>query len=126
MLDRVEELRFLLQELTADNEYIQGTLIVSVQGLPICSLFNDRTINESLVSAISAAILAVGERAAEELKRGNLNRTLIEGDDGFMILTQAGEHALLVTLASKQARLGIIFMQIGSVVKKIINVLESK
>lgn len=120
----VDELKYLLQDLAAENEDIQGSTIVSIQGLPIASVFNDRAINESLVSAMSAAILAVAESAAKELKRGTLKRTMIEGEEGNMILTQAGDHALLVTLVSKNAGLGIIFLLIDSVTRKIAKILD--
>jgi uncharacterized protein len=120
----VDDLKFILQDLAAENEDIQGSTIVSIQGLPIASVFNDRAINESLVSAMSAAILAVAESAAKELKRGTLKRTMIEGEEGNMILTQAGDHALLVTLVSKNAGLGIIFLLIDSVRRKIAKILD--
>jgi uncharacterized protein len=119
-----EELKYLLQNLSAESDEIQGLSLVSVQGLPIVSLL-DTAINDSLVSAMAAAIESVGERAAEELKRGKLRRIMMDGDAGQMILTQAGEHAILVALVRKDASLGVIFMLIDSCVKKIAKILDT-
>jgi predicted regulator of Ras-like GTPase activity (Roadblock/LC7/MglB family) len=85
----------------------------------------DNEINDGIVSAMSAAIQSVGERAAEELKRGKLNRILLDGDEGHMIMNQAGEHAILVTLVKKSASLGVIFMFIDSYSRKISKMLDA-
>jgi uncharacterized protein len=116
----------LLQNLTAESDEIQGLTLVSVQGLPIVSLMDEAlTAAESLTSAMAAAIQSVGERAAEELKRGKLRRIMLDGDNGEMIMTAAGEHAILVALVKKDASLGVIFMLIDSYVKKISKILDT-
>jgi uncharacterized protein len=122
--EHVDELRYILQNLSAENPDVQGSTLVSVQGLPICSLMNE-DINDSLTSAMSAAILSVSDRAAEELRRGKLKRVLLEGDDGQMILSQAGDHAILVTLIEKDAGLGIILMLIDASIRKIRKILDA-
>lgn len=126
MSQHIEELKYIMQSLMAESDDIEGLTIVSVQGLPIVSLFNDPDINESLVSAMAAAILSVGQRASEELKRGTMARTLIQSDKGQLILTQAGKSAILVTLVKKDAGLGIIFMLIDSTIKKIAKLLDEE
>jgi predicted regulator of Ras-like GTPase activity (Roadblock/LC7/MglB family) len=108
----------------AETDEIQGTSIVSVQGLPIVSLM-DESINEGIVSAMAAAIQSVGERSADELKRGRLRRIMLDGEEGQMIMNQAGEHAILVTLVRKDASLGVIFMLIDSFSRKIAKVLDA-
>ncbi len=124
MSEHISDLKYILQGIMAENDDIEGMTIVSVQGLPIVSLFNDTTINDSLVSAMAAAILSVGERASNELKRGKMKRTLIESDQGQLVLTQAGDSAILVTLVKKDAGLGIVFMLLDSAIKKIVKLLD--
>ena len=74
---------------------------------------------------MAAAILSVGERASTELKRGKMKRTLIESDEGQLVLTQAGDSAILVTLVKKGAGLGIVFMLLDSAIKKIVKLLDA-
>jgi len=121
--ENIAELTDLLRQMEAVNPDIQGSAIVSVQGLPICSALA-RDVNDGIVSAMSAAILSVSERAVEELARGDLKRILIEGVDGIIILSKAGENAILCTLAKSDASLGMVFLNIQSVSNKIANLLD--
>jgi len=121
--ENIAELTDLLRQMEAVNPDIQGSAIVSVQGLPICSALA-RDVNDGIVSAMSAAILSVSERAVEELARGDLKRILIEGVDGIIILSKAGENAILCTLARSDASLGMVFLNIQSVSKKIAELLD--
>jgi hypothetical protein len=121
--ENIAELTELLREMEAINPNIQGSAIVSVQGLPICSALA-KDVNDGIVSAMSAAILSVSERAVEELARGDLKRILIEGDDGIIILSKAGENAILCTLARSEASLGMVFLNIQRVSNKIAELLD--
>ena len=123
MSENIAELTDLLRQMEAVNPNIQGSAIVSVQGLPICSALA-RDVNDGIVSAMSAAILSVSERAVEELARGDLKRILIEGVDGIIILSKAGENAILCTLAKSDASLGMVFLNIQSVSNKIAELLD--
>lgn len=123
MSENIAELTDILRNLEAVNSDIQGSAIVSVQGLPICSALSGE-VNDGIVSAMSAAILSVSERAVQELARGDLKRILIEGLDGLIILSRAGENAILCTLAKPQASLGMVFLNIQSVSQKIANLLD--
>lgn len=107
----------------ANSPDIQGSTIVSVQGLPICSVLA-KGVNDGIVSAMSAAILSVSERAVEELARGELKRILIEGEKGIVILSKAGQNAILCTLCRPQASLGMVFLTIQNVSKKIAKLLD--
>lgn len=121
--ENISELIELLRKMEAVNADIQGSAIVSIQGLPICSVLA-RDVNDGIVSAMSAAILSVSERAVEELARGNLKRILIEGEDGTIILSKAGTNAILATLTRAEASLGMVFINIQSVSEKISELLD--
>ena len=123
MSENIAELNEILRTLQAQNNDIQASAIVSVQGLPICSALS-RTINEGIVSAMAAAIQSVSERAVEELARGELRRILIEGQDGLIIISRAGQNAILTTLATPDARLGMVFLTIERISKRIAELLD--
>jgi predicted regulator of Ras-like GTPase activity (Roadblock/LC7/MglB family) len=107
----------------AINPDIQGSAIFSVEGLPIASALA-RDVNDGLVSAMGAAILSMSERGVKELARGELKRILIEGIDGSIILSKAGENAILCTLVRSGASLGMVFLNIDNVSKKIEKILS--
>ncbi|MHA1731055.1 MAG: roadblock/LC7 domain-containing protein [Promethearchaeota archaeon] len=123
MSEHLEELTALLRNLSAQNAEIEGATVVSVQGLPIVAVMSTGA-NEGIIAAMSAAIVSVGERAAQELARGNLKRILIEGDVGTFILTQAGPHAILCVLCQKEARLGMVFLTMENAARKISQILD--
>jgi len=97
-----------LKKLMAINPDIQGAALISVQGLPIFFVLT-RDANEELISAMSAAILNMSEFAVKELNRGDLKRVLIEGNEGIIILSKAGENAILCTLARSEVSSSLTF-----------------
>ena len=95
----------------------------TIQGLPICSSLGSKS-NENMVAAMAAAILSVGERAAQELARGKLKRILLDGEDGLIILQQSGVNTILCVLVENDRQLGLIFILMQSIAKKIARILE--
>jgi predicted regulator of Ras-like GTPase activity (Roadblock/LC7/MglB family) len=68
-------------------------------------------VEEDRVSAMSAAMLSLGDRIASELGRGSLEQVFIRGKKGFVILTAVGNDAVLTALARENAKLGLIFLE---------------
>jgi hypothetical protein len=99
-----------LRELQASSPDIEASAIVSVDGLSIASAL-PHGVEEDRVSAMSAAMLSLGERISGELGRGGLEQVYIKGDSGFILLTAVGEEAVLTALARQEAKLGLIFLE---------------
>jgi predicted regulator of Ras-like GTPase activity (Roadblock/LC7/MglB family) len=89
---------------------IEASAIVSVDGLIMASALQ-ADVEEDRVSAMSAAMLSLGERIATELGRGVLDQVYIKGSNGFIILTSVGSEAVLTALARQEAKLGLIFLE---------------
>jgi predicted regulator of Ras-like GTPase activity (Roadblock/LC7/MglB family) len=68
-------------------------------------------IEEERLAAMSAALLTLGERAAAGLGRGDLGQVFIEGRDGHVVLMAAGEHAVLVAVISRGAKIGLVVFE---------------
>ena len=66
--------------------------------------------DEDRVAAMSAALLSLGERAAEGLGRGGLSQVHIQGESGGVWLLAAGDDAVLVgvSAAGRQSRPGAL------------------
>lgn len=107
-----------LHELQASSPEIEASAVVSVDGLCIASAL-PREVEEDRVSAMSAAMLSLGERIASELGRGTLNQVYIRGENGYVILMAVGEEAVLTTLASRQAKLGLILLDMRRAVESL-------
>ncbi len=109
MQSRTEQMMSRLRDLRVSTPDIEASAVVSVDGLIIASdLPSD--VEEDRVSAMSAAMLSLGERIAGELGRGLLDQVYIRGDNGYVILMSVGEEAVLTVLARKDAKLGLVFL----------------
>lgn len=98
-----------LRDLQASSPDIEASAIVSVDGLTIASAL-PQGVEEDRVSAMSAAMLSLGERIASELGRGALDQVYIKGSSGYVVLMSVGEEAVLTALARQDAKLGLIFL----------------
>jgi predicted regulator of Ras-like GTPase activity (Roadblock/LC7/MglB family) len=100
-----------LRELQASSPDVEASAVVSVDGLSIASAL-PQGVEEDRVSAMSAAMLSLGERIATELGRGSLEQVYIKGEKGYVVLVSVGAEAVLTTLAREQAKLGLILLDI--------------
>ena len=98
-----------LSELQASSPDIEASAVVSVDGLSIASAL-PQGMEEDRVSAMSAAMLSLGERIASELGRGSLEQVFIKGEKGYVLLLSTGPDAVLTALAREPAKLGLIFL----------------
>lgn len=113
---RTELLVDRIRDLQASTPDIEASAIVSVDGLIMASAL-PASVEEDRVSAMSAAMLSLGERIASELGRGVLNQVYIKGNDGYVILMSVGEDAVLTVLARKEAKLGLVFLDMRRTVE---------
>ena len=91
---------------------VTGSAVVSVDGFAIASEL-PTSVEERRVCAMSAAMLALGEQTATEFEHGALERVFVEGGSGYTIITSAGPEAVLAAIASRDAKLGLVFLQVG-------------
>ena len=109
MPSRIEDIVGRLRALQANNPDIEATAVVSADGLIIASAL-PRDVEEDRVSAMSAAMLSLGERIAAELGRGQLDQVFIRGEHGYVVLMSIGTEAVLTALTRREAKLGMIFL----------------
>ena len=119
---RAEQMVARLQDMQAAVPDIEASAVVSVDGLVIASALPADT-EEDRVSAMSAAMLSLGERIAKELGRGTVEQVYIKGDNGYVVLTAVGEEAVLTVLARKEGKLGLIFLEMRRAAKDLTNML---
>lgn len=106
---RTELMEDRLKDMQITSPDIEASAVVSVDGLPIATAL-PRSVEEDRVSAMSAAMLSLGERIASELGRGSLNEVYIKGEKGYVILQSVGQEAVLTVLAREGAKLGLVFL----------------
>ena len=108
---RIDLLQQSLEDLNGSTADIEASALISTDGLMIASAL-PHGMDEDRIGAMSAALLSLGDWAARELSRGGLERVLIQGERGYVIMSSAGPEAVLTVLAKPNAKLGLIFLDI--------------
>jgi len=106
---RTERLVDRLRNLQMSTPDVEASALVSVDGLIIASAL-PAGVEEDRVSAMSAAMLSLGDRISSELGRGTLSQVYVKGDQGYVILMSVGVEAVLTVLAHQEAKLGLVFL----------------
>jgi len=90
---------------------VEAAAVVSFDGLPMASAL-PAGMDEDRVAAMSAALLSLGERAAQGLGRGDLSQVYVEGDNGTVFLVSADDEAVLVAVGRAGAKVGLMLFEV--------------
>ncbi len=101
----------ILSDLNGSSADIEASAIISTDGLMMAAQLPSE-MDEDRIGAMAAAMLSLGDRTAKELARGTLEQVLIKGDNGYVLMTHAGNEAVLSVMAKPNARLGLIFLDV--------------
>lgn len=110
-LTRSGRLQAALHDLLTQAPEVEAAAVVSFDGLPMASAL-PASMDEDRVAAMSAALLALGERAAEGLGRGELSQVFIEAAEGTVFLVSADNEAVLVAVAARGAKVGMMLFEV--------------
>ncbi|MCF6336396.1 MAG: roadblock/LC7 domain-containing protein [Gammaproteobacteria bacterium] len=119
---RQEMLGSILNELNGSSVDIEASAVISTDGLLISSVL-PQEMDEDRVGAMSAAMISLGDRTAQELARGDLEQVLVKGNTGYILMTYAGQDAVITVLAKPKAKLGLIFLDVKRAAENIAKVL---
>ncbi|MFN8379335.1 MAG: roadblock/LC7 domain-containing protein [Anaerolineae bacterium] len=108
---RSEMLERILKTLHVAAEGVRASVIVNSDGLLVASFppGDDENPHENptsspQVAAMSATLIGLAERTLGRLAQGDLERLLMEGEEGVMVIYPAGRASVAV-LTEKDARL---------------------
>jgi len=86
---RTDMFQQVLEELKGSSADVEASALISTDGLMIASAL-PAGMDEDRVGAMSAALLSLGDRAVRELARGTLERVLLQGERGYVIMSSSG------------------------------------
>ena len=122
MAINTDKLNDILNNFVSGTNDIQGAALVTPDGLPVATSLPGG-LDEDRVSAMSAAMLSLGDRIGKELSRGEIERIYVDGNDGYSVLTSCGQDAVLLVLASKEAKQGMLELEIKRTVEELKSIL---
>lgn len=121
-MSRLDDLNQVLRSLLSGTPEIEAAAVISEDGLVIASALPQH-IEEVRVAGMSATLLSLGSRAANELGRGGLEQVLIRGAKGYAVMINAAPGTLLLVLTTQEAKLGLIFLDMKRAVTDITRIL---
>lgn len=111
----------VLSDLNSSSVDITSSAVISTDGLPIAHLLPDN-IDPDRVGAMSAALLALGNRTTNELACGELEQVIVKGRAGYTLLIQAGATNVLCLTAKESAKLGLILLDARRAARSIVDI----
>jgi predicted regulator of Ras-like GTPase activity (Roadblock/LC7/MglB family) len=121
-MSRLDEMNRILGKLQSDSPGVEAGALISEDGLMMASALSPN-IDETRIGGMAATLLNLGARACAELRRGAVNEIIIRGENGYAVVLDAGRGTLLLTLADRTAKLGLIFFDMNEAVKALSKVL---
>src|SRR5512135_1480392 len=115
---RVQVLEDILRRLHKNVDGLHGTVVVSIEGFVVAAYSGEgrsRTSNpvdSPQVAAMAASIIALGERVLGRLSRGEIDRILLDGSEGGIVVVPAGREAALAAMVGKEAKLGLVMYEV--------------
>ncbi|MDQ3878147.1 MAG: roadblock/LC7 domain-containing protein [Actinomycetota bacterium] len=123
-MTKADQLAAALDDLLAVSQEIEAAAVVSSDGLPMASALPPH-VEEDRLAAMSAALLALGERAAQEMGKGDLSQVFVEGSTGHVVLMAAGDYAVLVAMTSHDAKVGLVLFEMRRSAGRVAHIMDS-
>lgn len=104
-----EELNDILEDLHGVCQDIQLSMVATRDGLTMSSL--GTVIDPDQVGAMCSELQSVCDKTAKQLEQGMLQQMLLMCSQGYLLLTTAGDHAVLAVMARPNSNLGFLFLE---------------
>ena len=118
-----DNIKSVLINLNSSMPEILGGAVISIEGLIISSVIQ-RKFDEELIGGMTASMLGIGERISAELMDSEMKQIYVQSLNGYVIVNAVGDEASLVVLVSKQAKLGLVFLETQRAIKALEEIFE--
>lgn len=128
---RMDLLQSALANLCNALEGVRAAVIVSIEGFVVASyppggesFSEDDTTSSSQVAAMAATLVALAERTLSRLGQGEIERMLVEGRHGVMMVIPVSDNAAIAILLAKGSKLGVALHTSQYAAQRIKHILE--
>ena len=122
MATKSEKISEVLRGLRQGTPEIIGATLVSSEGFIVASVLPNE-VDEDLIGGMAASLLGVGERIAAHLLGSQMEQTYVRAPKGYIIVNACGPEAMLVLLVTREAKLGLIFLELKRTVAEMARLL---
>jgi predicted regulator of Ras-like GTPase activity (Roadblock/LC7/MglB family) len=128
---RMDMLQNALANLCDSLQGVRAAVIVSIEGFVVAAYppgdeaFGDEgATTSSQVAAMAATLAALAQRTLARLEQGDIERMLVEGRHGVMIVIPVSDNAALAVLLEKGTKLGVALYTGQFAAQRIRSILE--
>ena len=107
-----------LRALRTSTPEIIGAVVVTMDGFVVSSVLPNE-VDEELIGGMAAALLGVGERIAHDLMRAEMEQVYVRSPKGYVIINAISEESALVLLVTREAKLGLIFLELKRAIREL-------
>jgi predicted regulator of Ras-like GTPase activity (Roadblock/LC7/MglB family) len=122
MTTKSERISEVLRSLRQGTPEVIGATVVSSEGFIVASVLPSE-VDEDLIGGMSASLLGVGERISNDLMRSQMEQTYVRSPKGYIVVNAAGPDAVLVLLVTREAKLGLVFLELKRTVAELMKYL---
>lgn len=122
MIDQTQagsHLNWLLDNLVAGVPETHHAIVLSQDGLPLARSASLSQDDAEHLSAIASGLQSLSRGAAHRFHGGPVRQTVIEMDNAFLFVTNAGQRAQLAVIASDQVDAGTAAYEMTRVVQQV-------
>lgn len=128
---RMDLLQNALANLCETLAGVRAAVIVSIEGFVVASyppgsesFAEDDSATSSQVAAMAATLVALAERTLSRLGQGEIERMLVEGRHGVMMIIPVSNNAAIAVLLEKGSKLGVALYAGQYAAQRIKHILE--
>lgn len=114
----------LLHRLVEASPDFEGAVLVSSDGLVMAAEGTLENLDDSDVGAVATRAFGLSGETTGMLEQGELNKLILLGSNGNMVITRAGQHGLCVALLKPNAKIGIASFEAERVSQQIAEILD--
>lgn len=118
-------LTWLLDDLLERVGHARHAIVLSADGLLMASSARFGKADGEHLAAVAAGIQSLAKGAADRFAGGPIRQTIVEMQDGFLLVTTAGKGACLAALAGQEADIGNVAYELNMLVTRLPDHLSS-
>ena len=119
---RTEKINEALRALRMMSADIIGAAVVTMDGFIVSSVL-PAEVDEELIGGMAASLLGVGERISDDLMRSEMEQVYVRSPKGYVIVNALTEDSALLLLVTREAKLGLIFLELKRVIRELARVM---
>lgn len=110
-VSRASKITDALRVLRTSTPEIIGAVVVNMEGFVVASMLPS-DVDEELIAGMAASLLGVGERISADLMGSSMEQIYARSPKGYIVLQAINTEAALVILVTREAKLGLIFLEV--------------